>query len=122
MPTPPPRYVYQRRGGPLLSWVNGPPRTQVPMSSSSLGALGGTDVFAQPVVLPRPGAPEYISMGCACDEAREQDRNEGEYIVMARGPIRRHKRDTIDTVIDIATLGALGASVYFVFKALKKSA
>lgn len=66
-------YVYQRSGGPLLSWKNGPPRQTRAADAVSLGDL----------VLPRAGAPEPINglgayennggylqtgpgMGCAC--------------------------------------------------------
>lgn len=58
----PPRYIYQRRGGPLLSWVNGPPKAVRAGETRALGSLGDDDVFDQPRVLPRPGAPEYLSL------------------------------------------------------------
>lgn len=58
-PTP---YVYQRKGGPLLSWKNGiPPYQSRAADAKSLGSLGDDDVFGiQRPLLPRPGAPEYM--------------------------------------------------------------
>lgn len=67
-----PRYIYQRRGGPLVRWDHAsgrPPGQTRAADASGLGSLGSTDVFDQPRVLPRPGAPEYIHeglSGCGC--------------------------------------------------------
>lgn len=71
-----PRYLYQRRGGPLVRWDNPsgrPPGQARASEAKSLGTLGSTDVFDVPRTLPRGGGPEYISngmngmdgMGCA---------------------------------------------------------
>lgn len=58
----PTQYVYQRKGGPLLSWKNGiPPYQSRAADARSLGSLGDDDVFGiQRPLLPRPGAPEYL--------------------------------------------------------------
>lgn len=53
-------WVYQRRGGPLLVWKNGPPMPSRAADSVAMGCL------AEPTLempLPRPGAPEPL--GCA---------------------------------------------------------
>jgi len=58
-PTP---YVYQRRGGPLLSWAGGvPPYQSRAATLRTLGTLGDADVFGiQRPLLPVPGAPEFL--------------------------------------------------------------
>lgn len=59
----PNRYIYQRRGGPLLSWAGGPPYQSRGADAKSLGGLGslGNDThMIQRPLLPRPGAPEYL--------------------------------------------------------------
>lgn len=54
------RYIFQRRGGPLLSWQGGPPSQTRAADAKSLGSLSG-DVFdANPLGLPRPGSPEFL--------------------------------------------------------------
>lgn len=69
----PPRYIYQRRGGPLVTWNRlRPPGQTKAGDAKALGSLGATDVFGTPRRLPRGGAPEYISdgfsglNGCGC--------------------------------------------------------
>lgn len=60
----PPRYIYQRRGGPLLSWAGGPPSQTRGADAKSLGSLSDDsgDVFdGNPMGLPRPGSPEFLS-------------------------------------------------------------
>lgn len=60
----PPRYIYQRSGGPLVTWNRmRPPGQSRAADAVSLGSLGGSDVFDRPRRLPRGGAPEYISDG-----------------------------------------------------------
>ncbi len=58
----PTRYVYQRRGQPLLSWQNGiPPYQSRAATLRTLGSLGDDDTFGiQRPLLPQPGAPEYL--------------------------------------------------------------
>jgi len=48
------KYIYERVGGPLLSWKHGPPRSSY-QASTGLGSLGDASL-----VLPAPGAPEPI--------------------------------------------------------------
>jgi hypothetical protein len=56
----PTRYVYQQRGGPLLSWAGGPPPQTRGADARSLGSLGGDTLDVQRPLLPRSGAPEYL--------------------------------------------------------------
>lgn len=68
-------YVYQRSGGPLLSWRSGPPNQARGADARSLGGYGdggpikgGLGSLSGPTValpLPRPGAPEPVG-GCGC--------------------------------------------------------
>jgi hypothetical protein len=59
------RYIYQRSGGPLLTWRNGPPRQTRAADCVALGSLGGDTSLGMP--LPRPGAPEPLGEGdCGC--------------------------------------------------------
>jgi hypothetical protein len=60
----PPRYIYQRTGGPIVTWnrIRPPGQTRA-ADTTALGSLGSTDVFNQPRRLPRGGAPEYIEDG-----------------------------------------------------------
>lgn len=117
----PPRYIYQRRGGPLLSWVGGPPRavraaeTRELGGFAGLGSIDGSSLQTQHV-LPLPGAPEYLSsMGC---DDRDVD-NQGEYIVLARGPLN-YRRGKLDIALDLANLALTGGAIYLLIKVLKK--
>lgn len=58
------RYIYQRSGGPLLTWRNGPPRQTRAADTVALGSLGGDTTLGMP--LPRPGAPEPLDGDCGC--------------------------------------------------------
>lgn len=86
-----PRYIYQRRGGPLVRWdsVNGrPPGQTRGADAKSLGGLGSlgpdgngplvhdvsTGMQTRP--LPQPGAPEYlgnVTGSCGCQGAVGDD-------------------------------------------------
>lgn len=60
----PPRYIYQRTGGPLVTWDRMRPPAQTRAADTlALGSLGDADVFDKPRRLPRGGAPEYIMDG-----------------------------------------------------------
>lgn len=59
------RYIYQRSGGPLLTWRNGPPRQTRAADTVALGSLGGDTSLGMP--LPRPGAPEPLDGDCSCN-------------------------------------------------------
>ncbi len=52
-------YVSQRRGGPLLTWKNGPPN---PARGADAVAMGCLSEPTLEMPLPRPGAPEPL--GC----------------------------------------------------------
>jgi hypothetical protein len=64
-----PRYIYQRRGGPLLSWAGGPPSQSRAADTKALGGwfdgLGSLGDYDHPpgnsLGLPMPGAPEFLS-------------------------------------------------------------
>lgn len=67
------KYAYQRAGGPILDWTNGPPHQSRAADSVSLGSLGGGSTLDHPtLLLPAPGAPEPIGVtrqamaGCSC--------------------------------------------------------
>lgn len=117
-PSRPPRYIYQRRGGPLLSWASGPPSATRGADNRALGSLGDDDAgIGTHHVLPRGGAPEYLSsMGCAPDSDVD---NQGEYIVLARGPLHR-KQSKVEIALDVANLALTAGAIYLAFKFLKR--
>lgn len=61
------RYIYQRSGGPILSWRYGAIPGYRAAETRELGSLGGSSLDDPTITLPlpRPGAPEPVG-DCGC--------------------------------------------------------
>lgn len=113
----PPRYIYQRRGGPLVQWNRlRPPGQSQAADTRALGSLGATDVFDKPRRLPRGGAPEYIAdglSGCGCGGKPQQA--QGEYVVVGEYVGVGADDTSVVDKIPVRTIGSLSA-VYHGYK------
>lgn len=127
-----PKYVYQRGGGPLLSWNNAAPQQTRAADAKSLGSLGGTVFSAPTLELPRAGAPEPLG-NCGCKGTvsgligQPMGGYADEYIpyggkVPGQYVVATPLSGIVDTVSNLSTPAkvGLGLAAYFLYKKLKK--